>query len=742
MVKKIFRSITIGPLLWLVLVILSPLSSVAFADTIHITGTVTDQNGTPISGVAVLARIPGSGTDVSAPVGTAVDGTYDLALQPGSYDILFGPPSPTSNLGPAIVRSVAVQSSQVLNAQLTSVQHTFSGTVVDKNNIPIPNLQVRISSGLSGQTYRAFTTSTGSFTVTAPAGYYDIVNFGGLTNSVTLEGYPLASPSLESTGGANSLTVDTTNVNMTQNFTLNFVKLTITVKDSSGNPKSGQYVHTRYGAGSTTVNSGSTSYVFQNNGNNYGGTTGADGTYTAWVNEGAAYPSGTICLDSSSSTTCDVASNSLSVTASTDLNLLFQGNPPVQVIPPTTPASLSAQSPTNQAPMLTWTASSGVDHYVIYRDGGSVGSTGSTTYSDFGASEGSHVYYVEAVNIAGMSSDPSNSVTVVYDTTAPTISYSVSQAANTNGWNNSDVTVTFTCSDNLSGIRSCPSPITTSAEGANQSVTGTAIDNAGNTSSVTANLSIDKTAPTITASVSSQPNGNRWNNTPVTVTFTCGDVLSGIASCTSPVTVTTEGQNQVITGTAVDKAGNVSTTTATVSIDRTNPMIVATQTPAANAKGWNNSNVTISYVCSDALSGIQTCPSPVTVSIEGANQTVTGTATDKAGNSASVTSTINLDKTPPTISSPTMSNTFIFFSANETLSANAGDGLSGVTSGEYYIDTDPGQGLGTVMTYSNGKLNATKTISGLSVGQHKLYMRSKDMAGNWSAVASVAFTYF
>ena len=52
------------------------------------------------------------------------------------------------------------------------------------------------------------------------------------------------------------------------------------------------------------------------------------------------------------------------------------------------------------------------------------------------------------------------------------------------------------------------------------------------------------------------PNGNGWHNTDVTVTFTCSDALSGVASCPAPITVTAEGAGQVVTGTAVDKAGN------------------------------------------------------------------------------------------------------------------------------------------------------------------------------------------
>ena len=44
-------------------------------------------------------------------------------------------------------------------------------------------------------------------------------------------------------------------------------------------------------------------------------------------------------------------------------------------------------------------------------------------------------------------------------------------------------------------------------------------------------------APTLGGSQTPVANGNGWNNTDVTVTFTCGDALSGIATCTAPTTV-------------------------------------------------------------------------------------------------------------------------------------------------------------------------------------------------------------
>src|SRR5690348_10458992 len=87
-----------------------------------------------------------------------------------------------------------------------------------------------------------------------------------------------------------------------------------------------------------------------------------------------------------------------------------------------------------------------------------------------------------------------------------------------------------------------------------------------------------------------------------------------------------------------------------IGVDNDPPTIQATVSPAPNAAGWNNSNVTVSFTCSDALSGVANCPAPVTVTTEGANQTVSGTAVDAAGNTASTSVAVSLDKTPPTLS--------------------------------------------------------------------------------------------
>ncbi len=89
--------------------------------------------------------------------------------------------------------------------------------------------------------------------------------------------------------------------------------------------------------------------------------------------------------------------------------------------------------------------------------------------------------------------------------------------------------------------------------------------------------------------------------------------------------------------------------TVVVYIDMKPPAITATLSPAANASGWNNSNVTVSFNCSDMISGIQKCSSPVTLMSEGETQSVTGTAVDKAGNAATTSVSVKIDKTPPKI---------------------------------------------------------------------------------------------
>jgi hypothetical protein len=199
-----------------------------------------------------------------------------------------------------------------------------------------------------------------------------------------------------------------------------------------------------------------------------------------------------------------------------------------------------------------------------------------------------------------------------------------------------------------------------------------------------------------------------------------------------------------VTGTAIDNAGNSATVTATVNIDEAAPTIAYSLAPAPNSNGWNNSNVTVTFTCSDTAggSGIASCTSPVTFSTEGASQQITGTAIDNAGNTASTTATIKLDKTAPTLGTPSWSANPVQVGSNTVLTVPSSDSLSGVVGGEYFIGPDPGVGHGTAMTYSSGNLQSAPFGSSLAVGVYTIGVRAQDAAGNWSPVVSTMLVIY
>lgn len=345
------------------------------------------------------------------------------------------------------------------------------------------------------------------------------------------------------------------------------------------------------------------------------------------------------------------------------------------------------------------------------------------TVSTEGASQ---VINGTATDRAGNTS--SASVTINLDKTPPTITSTPAPPANSFGWNNTAVSVTFTCVDSLSGIATCPPIVGLPNEGANQPASETAVDKAGNSSSTTVLVSIDKTPPSISATASPAPNAAGWNNTDVTVTFACTDALSGVAACPAANTVPTEGATQVVSGTATDKAGNAATASATISLDKTPPTITSSASPAANTAGWNNTDVTVNFICSDALSGVAACAAAQTVNTQGANQIVSGSGTDVAGNVASATATINLDKTPPTLAISSPSDGATVSAAALTVTGTASDSLSGITA----VTCN-----GIAATVQTGSFGCALT---LVAGLNPIHVIATDVAGNTtSQTFSVTF---
>jgi hypothetical protein len=158
------------------------------------------------------------------------------------------------------------------------------------------------------------------------------------------------------------------------------------------------------------------------------------------------------------------------------------------------------------------------------------------------------------------------------DKTAPTISGAATTNPNAAGWYTGPVTVHFTCSDTLSTIDNCPSNVTLSSNGVNQSVSGTATDNAGNTATATVSgINIDATGPVITISgVANVGDGGTYTLGAVpAASCTATDSTSGLAAVCSASTTggTANGVGSFsYTATATDKAGNTTVKSITYKV--------------------------------------------------------------------------------------------------------------------------------------------------------------------------------
>jgi len=249
--------------------------------------------------------------------------------------------------------------------------------------------------------------------------------------------------------------------------------------------------------------------------------------------------------------------------------------------------------------------------------------------------------------------------------------------------------------------------------------------------------SADHTPPTTVATLSPAPNAAGWNNTNVTVklvpqdeaggsgvkelhfAFTGAETGGAIARSGSlPLTLFTtfsvEGTT-VETYFAVDNAGNQeSPQSLTVRIDKTPPTAVfGSRGPAPNAAGWNNTDVSIPFTTSDALSGVdasQSTPSPVVLTTEGAAVTATISVADIARNAATFTSpAVKIDKTPPTVACVPVTHR---------------------RHDDDDDDDDEGKGLFRVSASDTLSQVATITLGGVSLGQGEVVqIRSTKRSG-------------
>jgi hypothetical protein len=274
----------------------------------------------------------------------------------------------------------------------------------------------------------------------------------------------------------------------------------------------------------------------------------------------------------------------------------------------------------------------------------------------------------------------------------PTITYTVmSGTPGNSGWYLNDVVAQI----QFSGAIDTTCPGVKTFRSSSDSLDCTATDG---TSTVSFHLQfkIDKDAPTVTGSSPDRaPNGNGWYNAPVTVTFTGTDATSGIASCTSTSFSGPDSGSASVSGTCTDVAGNTSAPSSfALKYDATPPAVTPSPARPADANGWYTHAVSVAFPGSDPTSGIDSCTSASYGGPDAASATVQGSCTDKAGNSASASFSLQYDSTAPGIttafSRPPDANGWYNHPVTVTATGtDSGSGIDSCSSVTYSGPDDP-----------------------------------------------------
>jgi hypothetical protein len=284
----------------------------------------------------------------------------------------------------------------------------------------------------------------------------------------------------------------------------------------------------------------------------------------------------------------------------------------------------------------------------------------------------------------------------------------------------------------------------------------TAIDRAGNEMRIAVPFHYDPTAPSL--EILTPARDAYVSSRSVDVTWRAEESGAGIASyrlsvdsnpvvdlagdATSYALADLTERGHVISLLAMDLAGNIATQTVSFGVDVTPPSL---EIVAPASDYVNTGDLNLLWMSTDSGSGIagyrlalddgevRTLEQAAGYSFESISEgahSVVLTAIDRAGNAASQTVEVTVDRTPPTVSvmGPSAGETVYGSLDIEWTASDAGSGVARV---DFVYDG------GTTVTPVG---TTTRTIDAPVIGPHFVTVRVWDRAGN-SAEASTPFTY-
>jgi len=709
------------------------LASIANAATagVHITGTVTTTAGNVLANVSVTATDPGGTAVRFGPSLTNASGSYQLDVDSGTYDFHFVPPA-GSSVDPIVFEGVTVLADQVLSVQLVIVvsPHVFSGTVRDVDGGPVAGALIQLKALPSGPYTSLFTDASGQVSATVPGAEYQIKVFG--------DGLPGLPPSFSITGVGTPYFADLRYSDQTRSYQLPAVAtLTLLARDVNGNPVPDLAASAANSVG--TINASAS------------GVTDATGTFTALLWRA---PLGSGCVTFSTGKACSPGTTTL---ANGDTTVTL--TQPVPISPhvfsgtvrdvdggPVAGALIQLKAlPSGPYTSLFTDASGQVSATVpgaeyqikVFGDGlpglppsFSITGVGTPYFADLRYSDQTRSYQLPAVATLTL---------LARDVNGNPVPDLAASAANSVGTINAsasgvtDATGTFTA---LLWRAPLGSGCVTFSTGKACSPGTTTLAN-GDTTVLLQQEPVVPATPTGLSGTTptNHPPALTWNPVVSAVGYRVFRDGVSVATTTDPTfvdsAVSASGSYSYTVQANAQNTTSVSSAPFVVAYDITSPTITATLTRAPNGVGWTNGTVTVTFTCTDALSGVAACSAPTTLDSDGAGQTVTGTAVDGAGNSATSTVTVNIDKTAPVLGAPAWSTNPKPLTSSTTLTVAATDTLSALAGGEYYVDSDPGLGNATAMTLGAGSLSAVIGTN-LPVGVYQVGIRAKDAADNWS----------